>query len=171
MFGRKSNFEKELDEYAKNLFEVSAVGAKKLGAPIDGFALVMTQIASFSLMDLTRKMYAINQRDKNHPKKCILKVASVFAYNLEKDNSKRQSATQLFTDAIFDIIVPYGELPIKNDNPSQGEAGTLLWEYGKLMSETITGKERDLLKSMECISLVANLQNVVKIDKLLREVK
>jgi hypothetical protein len=174
IFGRKPTITEELSAYATALLELSAKNAEELRLEYkfsnESTALVMTQIIGFSLINL-RRQFAANGVDDSVFGKCALSITENMANIMIDDASNRPAFLSFFQDKIQILINAYSNLPLKNSDQSKGKSGTLLWEYGKLMSETITGEEKDLVSILECISVITNVQDAVKTDRLLRSVK
>ena len=174
IFKKKPTMTDELNTYTMVLLQLSAKGAEELKAKYkfseENSTLVMIQIIGFSLINLMRQ-FAASKVDPSIFRKCVSSITEGMVNIMVDDANNRPVALSFFQDEIQKLVSTYGKLPLKNSDPSKGESGTLLWEYGKLVSETATGKEKDLMSTMECISVVTSVQNAVKTDKLLKAVK
>ena len=174
IFKKKPTMADELDIYTAVLLQLSAKGAEELRAKYkfseENSTLVMIQIIGFSLINLMRQFTA-SRIDPSVFRKCVSSITEGMVNIMVDDVSNRPAALSFFQDEIQKLVSTYGKLPLKNSDQSKGESGTLLWEYGKLISETATGKEKELMAIMECISVITSVQGAVKTDKLLKAVK
>lgn len=174
IFKRRPTITDELNTYTMVLLQLSAKSAEELRAKYrfseETSTLVMLQIISFSLISLMRQ-FAASRIDSSTFKKCVSAITEGMVNIMVDDVSSRPAALSVFQDEIQKLISTYGKLPLKNSDQSKGESGTLLWEYGKLVSETATGKEKELMAIMECISVITNVQSAIKTDKILKAVK
>lgn len=174
IFKKKPTMTDELNTYTMVLLQLSAKSAEELRAKYkfseENSTLVMIQIIGFSLINLMRQ-FAMRGIDSSIFRKCVSTITEDMVNIMVDDANNRSAALSFFQDEIQKLVSTYGKLPLKNNDPSKGESGTLLWEYGKLVSETVTGKEKELMATMECISVITSVQSAVKTDKLLKAVK
>ena len=174
IFKRRPTITDELNTYTMVLLQLSAKSAEELRAKYkfseETSTLVMLQIIGFSLINLMRQ-FAASRIDPSVFRKCVSTITEGMVNIMVDDTSNRPVALSFFQDKIQKLVSTYGQLPLKNSDQSKGESGTLLWEYGKLISETATGKEKELMAIMECISVITSVQGAVKTDKLLKAVK
>lgn len=174
IFNKKPTITEELNSYATLLLQLSAKSAEELRAEYkfseEISTLVMIQIIGFSLINLMRQ-FSASGIDHSVFRKCASSITENMVNIMVDDINKRPAFLSFFQDKIQKLINIYGQLPLENSDRSKGESGTLLWEYGKLVSETVTGEEKDLIAILECISVITNIQNVVKTNRLLRAVK
>lgn len=173
IFKKKPKIADELNTYTTVLLQLSAKGAEELRAkykfPEENSTLVMIQIIGFSFINLMRQ-FSASRIDPSVFRKCVSSITEDIVNMMVDDASNRPEALSFFQEEIQKLVSTYGHLPVKNSDSSKGESGTLLWEYGKLVAETATGKE-ELVDIMECISVITSVQSSAKTDKLLKSVR
>lgn len=174
IFKKKPTMTDELNTYTMVLLQLSAKSAEELRAKYkfseENSTLVMIQIIGFSLINLMRQ-FAMRGIDASIFRKCVSNITEGMVNVMVDDATHKPAALSFFRDEIQSILSNYGNLPLKNDDQSKGQKGTLVWEYGKLVSETVTGRENELMAIMECASVVSNVQSAIKTDSLLKVVK
>lgn len=152
-------------DYAKALLVTSAAVADKLQREqrlTDSQSTsVMIEVMGFCIIML---MYRFTASHIPKPKGTevvddILKGVA----KLQSDSKDQEQQAYVGLGQEIGVLVhKYGSMPLGTDNDKAGLGGTLMWEYGKLMTET-AGKEVDLAFSMLCVKFLTmandNLQN------------
>lgn len=156
---------RDLDDYAGTLLYMSATSAEKLRQSNtltdDQASQLMMQIIGFCLIIFARQ--ANDSSVPSQKTKAFMEDAlRIIAQRAGTDNE--EEAYKAYKTNVSELLNKYGDLPLKNDSGKQG--GTLLWEYGKHMSETM-GKTKDLEAVMNNVSVITSVSNAIDIKGLI----
>lgn len=161
---------KDLDDYAGALLYISAASAERLrqsnNLTDDQASQLMIQIIGFCLIVFARRTSSASI--PAHKSKAFIEdTLKIIAQRAGTDNE--QEAYRAYKSIVGDLLNRYGTLPLKNN--SGGQAGTLLWEYSRLMNETM-GKDRDdLLTTMNNTSIITSVSNAIDIKGLVKSLQ
>lgn len=160
---------KDLDDYAGTLLYMSAASAEKLrqtnSLTDDQASQLMMQIIGFCLIVFARQ--ANDSSVPSQKTKAFMEDAlRIIAQRAGTDNE--EEAYKAYKSVTSELLNKYGDLPLKSDSGKQG--GTLLWEYGKHMSETM-GKGKDLEVVMNNVSVITSVSNAIDIKDLVESLR
>lgn len=116
------------------------------------------RIMGFCIIILMREF----QKTSVEPRKSrefISEVLRTIARNSNPPELEQKAYTEL-NRIIGGLSREYGSLPLSNTDSSNLK-GTLLWEYSKLMNETMGKDKNDLILLMENTSVIANLNQAI----------
>ena len=150
---------KDIDDYAGTLLYMSATAAEKLrqahNLTDNQGSQLMMQVIGFCLINLVRQADGAAVPRQN-TKTFIEDTLRIVAQRAGTDNE--HDAYGAYKSSISELLDKFGDLPLKHDSGKQG--GTLLWEYGKYMSETI-GKSKDLEQIMQNVSVITTVNSSI----------
>lgn len=160
---------RDLDDYAGTLLYMSAASAEKLrqsnNLTDDQGSQLMMQIIGFCLIVFARQ--ANDSSVPSQKTKAFMEDAlRIIAQRAGTDNE--EEAYRAYKSLTSEILNKYGDLPLKSDSGKQG--GTLLWEYGKHMSDTM-GKNKDLEAVMNNVSVITSVSNAIDIKELVKSLR
>lgn len=160
---------KDLDDYAGTLLYMSAASAEKLrqsnNLTDDQASQLMIQIIGFCMIVFVRQ--AKDTSVPMHKTKTFLEDSlRIIAQRAGTDNE--EEAYKAYNSIVNDLLNKYGSLPLKSDSGKQG--GTLLWEYGKHMSDTM-GKSQNLEAVMNNVSVITAVSKAIDIKDLVKSLR
>lgn len=160
---------KDVDDYAGTLLYMSATAGEKLrqanNLTDDQGSQLMMQVIGFCLINLVRQASSSSVPQQN-TKTFIEDTLRIIAQRAGTDNE--QEAYKAYKSSINELLGKFGDLPLKHDSGKQG--GTLLWEYGKHMSETM-GKSKDLEQIMQNVSVITTVNNSLDIRLIVQSLR
>ena len=160
------NVDDEITVYSEVLLHLSASGAEEVRKTHNGTeaqsTTVMVQLIGFCIINLIREFNSEGiSTDKGQDIiKSILKNVSD---NLAPTHQQSE-AFDVLRREVGQLVKDYGKLPLKHTN-SDRQGGTLLWEYGKLVAETV-GKESDLMATMDSVGVITSVSKAVNTGRL-----
>lgn len=171
MFGVKKNLNKEAFIYAGVALHLSAKTAddlkKEMSYTEQDSTVIMLQVLTFCILNLMRT-FAQNgisiEKGRETIEIILLEAAKTFA----PEPSKVQDTYLTLNQTVNEWIKIYGKLPLGEKLGTQ--AGTLIWEYSKLMASTI-GKEKDLPVMMTFASRIVNVNNALETNNLIKALR
>ncbi len=171
MFRTKKNLNKEASTYAGVALHLSAKTAddlkKEVGYTEEDSTIIMLQILTFCILNLMRTFAQQGipvQRGREAIELILLEAAKTFA----PDPTKVQDTYLTLNQTVNEWIETYGKLPLGERLGTQ--AGTLIWEYSKLMALTV-GKDKDLPVMMTFASRTVNVNNALETNNLIKSLK
>lgn len=99
----------------------------------------------------------------------ISEVLRTIAKNSNPPELEHKAYTEL-NHLIGGLSREYGSLPLSNANSSNLK-GTLLWEYSKLINETMGKDKNDLILLMENTSVITNLHHAIDTTKIIKSLQ
>jgi hypothetical protein len=171
MFGTKKNLNKEASVYAGVALHLSAKTAdelkKELGYTEQDSTVVMLQVLTFCIINLMRTFAqkGISIEKGREPIEIILHEA---AKTFTPEPNKAEDTYATLNQTANEWIKTYGKLPLGDKSGAQ--AGTLIWEYSKLMASTV-GKDKDLPVMMTFASRIVNVNNALETNNLIKALK
>ena len=99
----------------------------------------------------------------------ISEVLRTIAKNSNSPELEHKAYTEL-NHLIGGLSREYGSLPLSNANSSILK-GTLLWEYSKLINETMGKDKNDLILLMENTSVITNLHHAIDTTKIIKSLQ
>lgn len=171
MFGTKRNLNKEATTYAAVAMHLSVKTADELkqemGYTEEDSKIITLQVLTFCIINLIH-LFAdkgvLVEKGRKAIELIMMEVAKPFTPNPTKAQDTYLSLSKI----VNDWIEAYGKLPLGEKHGTQ--AGTLIWEYGKLMASTI-GKDKDLPVMMTFASRVVNVNNALETNNLIKSLK
>lgn len=156
---KKNTYKETIKEYSAAVIYASGVSAENLRKEYEfsgeTHMAVLIQFIGFSLIMLARKCASVQLAPERY-QKITETVIDLLVDVVYENIDNRQRAIKVIKESVYKFVEVYGKLPVKNDDPSKREAGTLLWEYGKLIAKTATDEEKNIWAIMTCISLMKN---------------
>ena len=159
---KKNTYKETIKEYSAAVIYASGVSAENLRKEYEfsdeTHMTVLIQFIGFSFIMLARKCASVQlapERYQEITETVIGLLVNVVYENIDNVDN-RQRAIKVIKESVYKFVEVYGKLPVENDDPSKREAGTLLWEYGKLIAKTATDEEKNIWAIMTCISLMKN---------------
>lgn len=171
MFGTRKNLNKEAHTYAGVALHLSAKTAddlkKEMGYAEEDSTIVMLQVLTFCILNLMRT-FAQQGVSVDKGREAIELILLDAAKTFAPDPAKVQDTYLTINHTVNEWIESYGKLPLGEKFGTQ--AGTLIWEYSKLMASTI-GKDKDLPVIMTFASRVVNVNNAIETNNLVKALK
>lgn len=171
MFGTKKNLNKEATTYAGVALYLTAKTAddlkKEIGYTEEESTVIMVQVLTFCIINLMRTFAQQGisiEKGRKAIEIILLEAAKTFA----PEPSKVQDTYATLNQTVNEWIKTYGKLPLGEKLGTQ--AGTLIWEYSKLMASTI-GKDKDLPVMMTFASRIVNVNNALETNNLIKSLK
>lgn len=171
MFGTKKNLNKEASTYAGVALHLSAKTAddlkKEVGYTEEDSTIIMLQVLTFCILNLMRTFAQQGvsvQKGREAIELILLEAAKTFA----PDPNKVQDTYLTLNQTVNEWIKTYGKLPLGEKFGTQ--AGTLIWEYSKLMALTV-GKDKGLPVMMTFASRIVNVNNALETNNLIKSLK
>ncbi len=171
MFGKRKNLNKEATTYAGVALHLSAKTAddlkKEIGYTEEDSTIIMLQVLTFCILNLMRT-FAQQGVSVDKGREAIELILLESAKTFAPDPAKVQDTYLTLNQTVNEWIKTYGKLPLGEKFGTQ--AGTLIWEYSKLMASTI-GKDKDLPVIMTFASRVVNVNNAIETNSLVKALK
>lgn len=171
MFGTKKNLHKEASTYAGVALHLSAKTAddlkKEVGYTEQDSTVIMLQVLTFCILNLMRTFAQQGvsiEKGREAIEIILLEAAKTFA----PEPSKVQDTYTTLNQTVNEWIKTYGKLPLGDKFGTQ--AGTLIWEYSKLMASTVD-KDKDLPVMMTFASRVVNVNNALETSNLIKALR
>ncbi len=173
---KKNTYKETIKEYSAAVIYASGVSAENLRKEYEfsdeTHMTVLIQFIGFSFIMLARKCASVQLAPERYQEITETVIDHFIDVVYENINNK-QKAIKVIKESIYKFVEVYGKLPIENDDPSKREAGTLLWEYGKLIAKTATDEEKNIWAIMTCISSMKNQITTINpfIERMLNAIK
>lgn len=171
MFGTKKNLNKEASTYAGVALHLSAKTAddlkKEVGYTEEDSTIIMLQVLTFCILNLMRTFAQQGvsvQKGRETIELILLEAAKTFA----PDPTKVQDTYLTLNQTVNEWTKTYGKLPLGEKFGTQ--AGTLIWEYSKLMASTV-GKDKDITVMMAFASRVVNVNDALETNNLVKALR
>ena len=120
---------------------------------------LVVRIMGFCIIMLMRELQDASVEPRKS-REFISEVLRTIAKNSNPPELEQKAYTEL-NRLIGELSRKYGSLPLSNAN-SGNLGGTLLWEYSKLMNETMGKDKNDLILLMENTSVITNLNQAIE---------
>jgi hypothetical protein len=171
MFGTKKNLSKEATMYAAIAMHLSAKTSDDLKAEIgyteEDSKIITLQVLTFCIINLIH-LFANRNIPVNKGREAIEIILLEAAKPFAPDPTKVQDTYLTLNKIVNEWIETYGKLPLGEKLGTQ--AGTLIWEYSKLMAST-AGKDNDVAVMMTFASRVVNVNNALETDNLVKALR
>jgi hypothetical protein len=171
MFGTKKNLNKESTIYAGIALHLSAKTAddlrKEVGYTEEDSTVIMLQVLTFCILNLMRT-FAQQGVSVEKGREAIELILHEAAKTFAPDPTKVQDTYLTLNQTVNDWIQTYGKLPLGEKFGT--EAGTLIWEYSKLMALT-ANKDKDVSVMMTFASRIVNVNNALETSNLVKALK
>lgn len=174
-FAKKSGPEDEIKKYATVLGYLSVKSAQDFQKEYDlkhsEYADITVQLISFCLMNLLRK-FKSNDITTEKSRGTIEEIVKHISETISDESIESNSANSELMKQIGSIVSKHGHLPLKNSDSDKGQEGTLPWEYGKLMTQSLNKDPlSDLMVIMKCTSVATNVCTAIETDELIKSLR
>lgn len=129
---------------------------------------LVVRIMGFCIIMLMRDLQDASVEPRKS-REFISEVLRTIAKNSNPPELEQKAYTEL-NRLIGELSRKYGSLPLSNAN-SGNLGGTLLWEYSKLMNETMGKDKNDLILLMENTSVITNLNQAIETQGIVTALK
>lgn len=129
---------------------------------------LVVRIMGFCIIMLMRELQDASVEPRKS-REFISEVLRTIAKNSNPPELEQKAYTEL-NRLIGELSRKYGSLPLSNAN-SGNLGGTLLWEYSKLMNETMGKDKNDLILLMENTSVITNLNQAIETQGIVTALK
>ncbi len=161
---------RDVDDYAGTLLYMSANFADRLqkenNLTDNQASQVMIQIIGFCIIVFAR--HTSSASIPAHKSEAFIQdTLRIVAQRAGTDNE--QEAYEAYKNIVGELLEKYGTLPLKSS--SGGQAGTLLWEYSRHMSETMGRDKNNLTTIMNNTSVIGSVSKAIDIKYLVNSLR
>lgn len=173
MFGKSSKLNKSVTTYAGVSLYLSAKTAdelkKELGYSEEESTMIMLQIITFCILNLMR-VFAAQGVSVDKGRDAIERILKEVAKSLAPNSATAEDAYRALNQTTEEWIKTYARLPLGEKMSSQ--AGTLVWEYSKLIVSTAGKNPSTELNSILSVSSrIVNVNSAIETKALVSVLK
>jgi hypothetical protein len=173
MFGKSKKLDKAVTIYAGVSLHLSAKTAdelkKELGYSEEDSTIIMLQIITFCILNLMRT-FATQGVSVDKGRNAIAQILKEVAKTLAPNTNDIESTYRAINQTTEEWIKTYARLPLGEKMSSQ--AGTLTWEYSKLIVST-AGKNplTELSSTLLVSSRIVNVNDALETQELIASLR